>query len=423
MSSNHPLSIHQQPLAQLASKLQKRLPENPFLINLCDNRLWFAAGLAATFGKRQTTLLPPANTPGVITELLNLFPEAIALTDREQDLPCPKLNISSLMEPVNCGRHGFGSSIPTLDLIAFTSGSSGKPQPWRKSWPMLAHCARLALSSLGLARQSLAVIGTTPPQHMYGLETSVIWPLCSKLVLTDQKPFYPEDIRLTMEKSSLPVLLATTPMHLKACIDEVHRWHNLAAVISSTAALDPELAETFEDKTGKPLWELYGSTETQSFAYRRPAREPLWRLYPGTTLQQRGMVFSLRAPWLPKPVELADAFKLCGEGKFQVVGRRSDLVKIAGKRISLAELNLHLTRINGVRDGCFYQTNHQRLGALVVTSRSKAEILTALRQVIDEVFLPRPLYQVEKIPRNATGKLVKSELEKLLATLSPSNLL
>jgi len=417
LSSNNPFAIHQQPLARLAATLRARLPGNPYLINLCDNRLWFAASLAATFGRDQTTLLPPANTPGVITELLDQFPEAVVLTDREQDLPCPRAAIANLLDQPSMGHRGFQPLAANLDLIAFTSGSSASPQPWRKNWPMLAHCARLAISTLGLARQSWAVIGTTPPQHMYGLETSVIWPLCSNLILTRARPFYPEDIRLAIANAPAPVLLATTPLHLKACINEVHRWQNLAAVISSTAALDPELAKTFEEKTGKPLWELYGSTETQSFACRRPAREALWRLYPGTAIQQEEELFSLQAPWLPAPVELADSFEICGEGKCRVLGRRTDLVKIAGKRISLAELNLRLTQIDGVQDGYFYQTNHQRLGALVVSSRSKAEILTALRRVIDEVFLPRPLYRVDKIPRNATGKIVKAELKKLLDTL------
>ena len=47
-----------------------------------------------------------------------------------------------------------------------------------------------------------------------------------------------------------------------------------------------------------------------------------------------------------------------------------------------------------------------------MTSR---EVLAQLRTRIDPVFLPRPLVLVEAMPRNATGKLVRSDVLTVLA--------
>jgi len=52
-----------------------------------------------------------------------------------------------------------------------------------------------------------------------------------------------------------------------------------------------------------------------------------------------------------------------------------------------------------------------RLAALVVApGLREADVLAALRASIDPVFLPRPLRCVDKLPRNATGKLPRAAL-------------
>ena len=53
-----------------------------------------------------------------------------------------------------------------------------------------------------------------------------------------------------------------------------------------------------------------------------------------------------------------------------------------------------------------------RLGAAVVApGLSVAALTEQLRQLIDPVFLPRPLLMVEQLPRNATGKLPQQALQ------------
>jgi acyl-coenzyme A synthetase/AMP-(fatty) acid ligase len=96
------------------------------------------------------------------------------------------------------------------------------------------------------------------------------------------------------------------------------------------------------------------------------------------------------------------------------------MIKLAGKRASLHELNEKLNRIKGIIDGVFIDTAEpgqetKRLAAVVVApDLSRKALLDALAQWIDPVFLPRPLIFVDQMPRNETGKLPHQTLRALL---------
>jgi acyl-coenzyme A synthetase/AMP-(fatty) acid ligase len=70
-----------------------------------------------------------------------------------------------------------------------------------------------------------------------------------------------------------------------------------------------------------------------------------------------------------------------------------------------------------VRDGVVFQlepctrTGVRRIAALAVApTLAEGEILAALREHVDPVFLPRPLRCVDALPRNETGKLPRAAL-------------
>ena len=95
-------------------------------------------------------------------------------------------------------------------------------------------------------------------------------------------------------------------------------------------------------------------------------------------------------------------------------------MNIGGHRGSLSDLSQKLNEIEGVQDGVFFLpddtgTSVTRLIAFVVAPGKAAEhILSALRTVIDPVFLPRPLHLVPRLPRNETGKLTREALLGLM---------
>ena len=128
---------------------------------------------------------------------------------------------------------------------------------------------------------------------------------------------------------------------------------------------------------------------------------------------------------LPEPVVLGDVVEACSATEFRLLGRSEDLINIAGKRSSLAYLNHQLNGITGVVEGVFLMptetgTGVDRLMALAVAPElSERQLLAALAERLDPVFLPRPLLKVEALPRNETGKITRESLLLLIAQRHP----
>lgn len=404
-------------------EIGRALPVAGCGLNLCEDRYRFLVAFFALLMRSQRTVLPPNHTEKVIAELIDRYSSAYLLTDPESGFATDSKRF--VVAPNTAGQ-GWNRRVrppvfrtDQVAAISHTSGSTGLPVGHEKSWDVFQKGAESALQSLGLAHRSWTVVATVPPQHMYGLETSIFWPLFSDLVMDAGRPFFPEDIRRTLTFSLFPCLLVSTPCHLKACIDSAVCWDNVAMVLSSTAPMSEALAERVEQRFGAPLYELFGSTETLSFAWRRPVEQQRWRLYSGMELSEQDGCVLLQGGHLARPVLLDDLLELHSEREFSVIGRRSGIIKIGGKRSSLAELNRRLTDIDGIEDGLFFTRNNDaatpRLGAIVVSGLSRSMIVQMLRRSLDDLFLPRLILYADRIPRNAVGKVVKAELERLIA--------
>ena len=172
--------------------------------------------------------------------------------------------------------------------------------------------------------------------------------------------------------------------------------------------------------------EIYGCTESGSIAHRRTVQDEQWTLYENMTLSQQGEDFYINSYHLAKPILLNDNLEIHNPEHFSLLRRKSDLIIIAGKRASLADLNKKLLNIDGVIDGVIFcpETKSDekpfttRLVAFVVApDLEESSILATLRMQIDAAFLPRPLYKVNKLPRGDTGKLPVKELSEMLVEL------
>ena len=234
----------------------------------------------------------------------------------------------------------------------------------------------------------------------------------------NSQPLFPENIRESLNECEGCRVLLTTPLHLKACIETHLHFPQVKLILCSTATLTRDLALRAEQVFHAQVHEIYGSTETGALATRRTAYKSIWQSYPNVHLHQVDDEFHAHAPYFPEAMVLHDLLHLHDSQRFTIQGRQDDLIKIAGKRASIAGLNHILQSIPGVEDGVFYLpescSGTQRLMAFVVApSLSTDQIIGSLRKLIDPVFLPRPLYQVKDLPRNATGKLPKSALKQL----------
>ena len=393
--------------------ISKQLPEKSHAINLCGNRYLFIVCYLAVILRNQINLLPPNQAKNTINDLLARYQDSYYITDNTDEFIGQRYAIHEknleygVAQPLNFDPNRTVS-------ISFTSGTTGRPKTVHKTWGEFQQSAQLATSRFGLKQKDWTIVSTVPPQHMYGLETSLYWPLFSNVAIANRQPFFPEDIRHAARSSITPCLLISTPTHLKACVRADLNWDNIAMVLSSTAPMDPWLARRIETCFSAPLYEIFGSTETLSFASRRLTANESWQPYQGILVFSEDHDYYIQGGHLRQAHLLDDQLAIDERGFFSITGRASDIVKIAGKRASLAELNRILNQIDGVEDGVFYLGSDERLAALIVGTVPKKTILLELKKYIDDVFLPRPVRLVEELPRNRVGKIIKEKLDGMI---------
>jgi acyl-coenzyme A synthetase/AMP-(fatty) acid ligase len=404
------------------------LPEYGHAINLCDDRYAFIVSFCAVASVSHTTLLPPSRAPQAVDDALRAHPDAYVLSETPLD-PLPPHLIQ--LPELNGDAGDNDVSMPQIlgeqtVAIGFTSGSTGQPKPNTKSWDNFRLGTALNIQALFKALRFNAnshvnVVATVPAQHMYGMEMSVLLPLFGNFAVHAGKPFFPADVAAALAEVPRPRMLVTTPVHLRVLLREGTAVPPIDCIVSATAPLPAELATEAEAHFSAPLIEVFGSTETCVIASRRTSIEADWNLHDDVELRPQPDGTLVTAAHLDTPVQLQDLVELLPDQRFRLRGRNSDLLEIAGKRASLADLTRRLLSLDGVLDGVVLQLDAeegrsvQRIAALVVApERTEADLLSELRQAIDPVFLPRPLRRVEKLPRNETGKLPRGELLKVL---------
>ena len=407
-----------------ALKLADSLPSNfQYAINLCENRFHFLLTFTALLIKNITSILPASKAHQSIIELTDEFSNCMIIGDkpnRFNDLVfinMTALTVDSIAPESSINTVSIDPDL--LAVIAYTSGSTGRSKANHKYWWQLEASAHQALERFKLLSQPPAtLIATVPPQHMYGLETSIFYPLLGDNILFSGNTFFPEDLRLSIESAPSPCILITTPVHLKSCMKSGLEWPKLDLIISATAALDKTIALQAEESFNCPVMEIFGSTETGAIASRRTVNDTLWNLYDGIEILPHDKQYSakIKGPQHNDWMLLSDSVEIIDQQHFNLLGRHSDMVKIAGKRASLADLTIKLNSIQGVQDGILFQDPRQesetsRLIALVVApDLSSQHITQALYQNVDPVFLPRPVIKVEQLPRNETGKIKKQDI-------------
>jgi len=400
-------------------------PAGTHVLNVCADRYRFTVGFAAALLANKVSLLPSTRTPAMIRELSEFAPDAFCLTDDPRcDLDLPRIAYGEAAP----AHHWPAPEIASEHLAAyvFTSGSTGTPLPYRKTWGRLAQCVRDGAERLGvLDGRSYSLVGTVPPQHMYGFESTVLLALQAGAALCAERPFYPADICSALACVPRPRILVSTPVHLRTLITAEVDLPAVDFILCATAPLSQNLAREVEQRFDTQLQEIYGSTETGQIATRRTADTVEWRLWRDVRLTAEEDRTWATGGHVEQRTPMCDVIEVTAQDRFLLHGRMADLVNIAGKRSSLAYLNHQLNAIPGVLDGVFFLrdesdetsgTGVTRVAAVVVAPDLDAASLTEqLRKRIDAVFLPRPLLFVERLPRNSTGKLPHEDLQSLIA--------
>jgi acyl-coenzyme A synthetase/AMP-(fatty) acid ligase len=411
-----PVSLRE--FARDVGLIAQPLPRDAAMINLCEDRYHFVAAYAAALSRGHAVLLPPSRAEEVVREVAGANPGSYRCDDGD------------VLLALNAGNAGDGVPADIVAdravMIGFTSGSTGQPKRFPKLWRSVNGSNACNAAAIRHALQIEAdapawIVATVPPQHMYGMELSVLLPLIGGMAVHSGRPLFPADIAQALEEVPTPRVLVSTPLHLRAMVDSDQMFPPTNLIISATAPLDASLAARVEERLGGTLLEMFGATETCIFASRRTAIEASWQLYPEVTLQPQAEGTMVSAPWFAEPTLLQDVVELQPGDRFVVRGRNADMIEVAGKRASLADLTRRVLAIAGVRDAVVLQPDRDQVGAIrrvaalvVAPGLSSKQVQERMADSIDPAFMPRPLLIVDHLPRNEVGKLSREAVLQLL---------
>lgn len=325
-------------------------------------------------------------------------------------------------------------------VTVWTSGSTGEHQRHAKTAGQLFAEALTLAEHFGLAGASLGgegagrvrVVATVPSHHIYGLLFSVLVPLVSGGSFSRETPLHAGVVRATLIETAADVLVSV-PAHLRALkILDAGQLPALARVFSSGAALPLDTAQMLRNRFGLDVTEVLGSTETGGIAWRISGPDlvdrvddaarswtPLPHVHVDIDAHDRLLVDSpFLPPEGPRPWPTADRIERVAPGvpNFRHLGRADGVVKIGGKRISLAEIERRLLDIPGVEDAAVWVVEvdgargNETVALVVAPGLSPEHLRAELRRWLDPVVIPRRLRLVDALPREANGKLTRRRL-------------
>jgi amino acid adenylation domain-containing protein len=383
---------------------------------------------------------------------------------------CGKGNNENL--PINCHylpydtiQKEYPESRPECSLIdqdlaclIYTSGSTGEPKGVMSSHYNVVFAASSIITYLENNSNDI-VINVFPLSFDYGLyQLLMVFKFGGTLVL-GRTFTYPAQILKLIEAEKVtgfpgvPTLFA---MLLKMDLSPYDLSH-LRYITNTAAALPPNHIREIQGRfPGTTIYSMYGLTETKRALYLPPSQlekrpgavgiaipgTEVWiedasgnRLGPNEVgeLVIRGS-HVMRGYW-EKPEATAiryradkisgervcysgDLFRMDEEGYFYFVGRTDDIIKSRGAKVAPKEIENILFELPDVIEAAVVGVSDSVLGQaikafVVLQSGSQLtgpDILRHCRSSLEEHMIPQIIKICETLPKNASGKIQKTEL-------------
>ena len=264
------------------------------VINLSENRYHFLLGWVAACLREQVTLLPPGQTDDVLARLRREYPDHHTLDDESVG----RL-LAQAAAPAATRFLRIGSCRPRASSRSHSlPDRRAHRRRIRKPGAVCFHNSRLAAAEV-LGGTNRSLVSTVPPQHMYGLEVSLLSALTAESFLCDGKPFYPGRRAPRAREHAGSARAgddARASEDTRGCRGRTTR--HSTRVVSATAPMPVELARRIEAAWRTELVEIYGCTEAGVMAHRRPSQSESWRTFSGGTMTASSGAAEYFAPQL-----------------------------------------------------------------------------------------------------------------------------
>ncbi|WP_419770767.1 MAG: AMP-binding protein [Candidatus Marinarcus sp.] len=310
-----------------------------------------------------------------------------------------------------------------FSMMFFTSGSTGESVGALKTKAHLEEEVKV-LSEMFAKHNIKRVIVTVPFIHIYGTLFGLLYPLLNNIDIILKEHFLPHDLLDLIDENSL---IVTTPLYIKA-LNKISQSKDLSqcVFVSSTGPLDALSAKEFSQKFNTQVMQIFGSTETGGIAYKYNDDElwtPMKKVEISTNEQSE---LKIKSPFV-SDVLYENGFKnIHGEiqtfdyveiknKQFKLVGRSSQILKIAGKRYSTIQIEHILEEIKDITKAMVFvdkEENSLRGETLNITLETShtfttKEIKKILQENLSNLKFSIKLHLVEKIPTSSVGKKLK----------------
>jgi acyl-coenzyme A synthetase/AMP-(fatty) acid ligase len=329
-----------------------------------------------------------------------------------------KLNIKEFNEPRDNENIFYDKDFM---FLYFSSGSTGFPSGALKTKENILEEVEVITSSLKEFNIKRVIV-TVPFLHLYGSLYGLFFPLVNGIDIILKEHFLPHDLLDMIDDNSLVV---TTPLYIKS-LNRVKESKDLSKslFVSSTGPLSANDAKEFKEKFSTDILQIFGSTETGGIAYKFND-DSLWTTTPKViTSTNEKNELKVESPFISNVIYEKE-FKITNhqiqsfdyvefyENKFKLIGRSSQILKIAGKRYSTIQIENILEEVDGIEKAVVFVNSNEKNSlkdeVLDITIESKQEFLAKdirkiLQNELSNIKFSINLKIVDKIKTSVVGK-------------------
>jgi acyl-CoA synthetase (AMP-forming)/AMP-acid ligase II len=334
----------------------------------------------------------------------------------------------------------WGEDLPSL--LKLTSGTTAAPRAIRfRSHQLLADCDQIC-DTMDISDEDLN-FGVIPVSHSYGF-SNLLTPLIARGVpMVVSRDRTPRAVLADLMRTGATVFPGTPIFYQAFCdMDDVPPLPNLRLCISAGAPLSSAIAKKFFEKFRQPIHSFYGASECGGICYDRdgttfddgfvgqPMQSVEVDLVDPTESSSQICVRSAAVSdgYFPEPddqklgngVFIPDDLLARHDSALKIVGRISDVINVAGKKVNPAEVEVHLLRFKGVRQAVVFGRptdaglRNEEVAACVLASPdvSESDLLRFCRTTLSGWQVPKRIFIVDMIPTNERGKISRRELAR-----------